>query len=563
MEVIFFELTIIICLAAFLAVVFRKFNQPPILAYIFTGIIVGPLGMFGIQNQHFLETLSSFGITLLLFMLGLEIKIREFPSIGKIALIVATVQIILTLLFGFVLAIGFGFSYVSSLYIGVALAFSSTIIVVKLLSDKRDLHSLSARVVVGILVIQDFLAILILIFLSSFNIESSVFETITTFLLAIVKSIILFSFIIYLSLKFFPKVVEFLSKSQEVLFLVSIAWAFGLATLVSSPIIGFSVEIGGFLAGLALANSIANYQIIGRARVLRDFFIILFFVVLGTKMTFGNDYSILYPAIVLSLFVFILKPLVVIISMGILGFRKRTSFLSGISLAQISEFSLIIVFLGNKLGQIPENVVTLMTLVGLITFALSTYMIANSNSLYLNFGQYFKFFERKHTSEEKIIHSNEGLENLDGHVVLIGGDQMGESILEALRELGNKVIVIDFDPAIVKKLNDKKSLSIYGDISDLDIQDRAKLSTASLIISTVPDIEDNLLLLKKHRVENRRAKVVVMALDSIDAKILYKEGADYVILPHLAGGRQIAEILKEDRLEEITRFRNKDMKYLG
>src|SRR3989344_2478527 len=501
MDIIFSEITIIICLVAILSVVFQRFNQPAILAYILTGVIVGPLGIIDIQNQNFLETLSSFGITLLLFMLGLEIKIREFPSIGKIALIVGAVQIIATLLFGFILAVSFGFSYVSSLYIGVALAFSSTIIVVNLLSDKRDLHSLSARVVVGILVIQDFLAILVLIFLSSFNIEGSIAETFVGFSLALVKAIILFSFVIYLSLKFFPKIVEFLSKSQEVLFLVSIAWAFGLATVVSSPIIGFSVEIGGFLAGLALANSIANYQIIGKARVLRDFFIILFFVAIGTKMTFGNDYSILFPAIALSLFVFILKPLVVIISMGFLGFRKRTSFLSGISLAQISEFSLIIVFLGNKLGHIPQNVVTLITLVGLITFTISSYMIANSNSLYQNLSSYFKIFE-------------------------------------------------------------KKSLSIYGDISDLDIQDRAKLNTARLIISTIPDIEDNLLLLKKHKVENRRSKIVVMALDSTDAKILYKEGADYVILPHLAGGRQIAQILKEDRLEEITKLKNKDMRYL-
>ena len=562
MDIIFSEITIIICLVAILSVVFQRFNQPAILAYILTGVIVGPLGIIDIQNQNFLETLSSFGITLLLFMLGLEIKIREFPSIGKIALIVGAGQIIATLLFGFILAVSFGFSYVSSLYIGVALAFSSTIIVVKLLSDKRDLHSLSARVVVGILVIQDFLAILVLIFLSSFNIEGSIAETFVGFSLALVKAIILFSFVIYLSLKFFPKIVEFLSKSQEVLFLVSIAWAFGLATVVSSPIIGFSVEIGGFLAGLALANSIANYQIIGKARVLRDFFIILFFVAIGTKMTFGNDYSILFPAIALSLFVFILKPLVVIISMGFLGFRKRTSFLSGISLAQISEFSLIIVFLGNKLGHIPQNVVTLITLVGLITFTISSYMIANSNSLYQNLSSYFKIFEKKHTKEEKMISSDEGLENLDGHTVLIGGDQMGESILEALQDLGKRIVVIDFDPAIVKKLVDKKSLSIYGDISDLDIQDRAKLNTARLIISTVPDIEDNLLLLKKHKVENRKALIVVMALDSTDAKILYKEGADYVILPHLAGGRQIAEILKEDRLEEITKLKSKDMKYL-
>lgn len=562
MENIFLEITIIICLVAVLSVIFQKLNQPTILAYISAGIIVGPIGFFNIHNQEILQVLSTLGITLLLFMLGLEIRFRDFLSIGKDALIVSIGLIASSISLFYVLSLVLGFPQLSAFYVGLVLMDSSLIIAVKLLSDKKDLHSLYGKMSIGILLMQDFVIIIVLIFLSAFSAKTLESGVSTQFILALIKSVFLVGIIWYLSRNIFPKIVEKLSRFPETLFLVSLAWVLGLAALVGSPLIGFSKEIGGLLAGLSLASSIANYQIIAKVKVLRDFFIVLFFVVVGINMSFEHLGVVLPTALILSLAVLLAKPLIVMILMGVLGFRKRSSFLTGINLAQTSEFSLIVIFLGNKLGHISNQIVELVTLVSIITFALSTYVIVNNNRLYVFLSRYLKIFERKNTTKEGVSNEALGLDSLDDHVVLIGGDQMGESILEVLQDLGNKVVVVDFDPAIVKKLNEKKSFSIYGDISDLDIQDRAKLNLASLIISTIPDIEDNLLLLKKHKVENRRAKIVVMALDSTDAKILYREGADYVILPHLAGGRQIAEILKENRLEEITKLRSKDMKYL-
>lgn len=562
MDIIFSEITIIICLVAILSVIFQRFNQPAILAYILTGIIVGPLGIFDIHNQDILQVLSSLGITLLLFMLGLEIRFRDFLSIGKDALIISIGLIASSVALFYLISLFLGLPQLSSFYVGLVLMDSSLIIVVKLLSDKKDLRSLYGKMSIGILLMQDFVIIIALIFLSAFGAKTLDGGIPTQFILALIKAVLLVGIIWYLSRNIFPKIVEKLSRFPEILFLVSLAWVLGLAALVGSPLVGFSKEIGGLLAGLSLASSIANYQIIARVKVLRDFFIVLFFVVIGINMSFEHLGVVLPIAIILSIAVLLIKPLMVMILMGFLGFRKRSSFLTGINLSQTSEFSLIVIFLGNKLGHISNEIVELVTLVSIITFAISTYVIVNSNKLYMILSRYLKIFERKYAHKEEISQSNESLDNLDDHVVLIGGDQMGESILEALQDIGKRVVVIDFDPAIVKKLNDKKSFSIYGDISDLDIQDRAKLNVAKLIISTIPDIEDNLLLLKKHKVENRRALIVVMALDSNDAKILYKEGADYVILPHLAGGRQIAEILKENRLEDITKLKSKDMKYI-
>ena len=558
----FFEITVIICFAAVLSIIFRIFKQPEILAYILTGILIGPLGLFKISDQASLSAMSQLGITLLLFMVGLEIKISDLLSLGKTLVIAAVGQILLTFSAAFLISQFFGFNQLESIYVSIGLTFSSTIIIVKILSDKRDLHSLYAKISLAILLAQDLLAILALMFLSGVNIQTGGLGSILDFAIIGLKAIVLFEAVIFLSSNVFPKIVELIAKSSETLFLVSIAWVFGLAALVSSPLIGFSIEIGGFLAGLSLANSMANYQIIAKAKILRDFFIVIFFVLLGMQMSFANISESLIPALILSVFVLLVKPLLVMIMLGLLGYRKRTSFLTGLSLSQISEFSLILVFLGLKLGHVSNYVVSVITITGIVTFTVSTYLISNGNRLYLYLGKKLDFLEIKTTKRDEPVISD-GFENLKNHVVVIGGDQMGQSIVDALDDLDLDVVVIDFDPEIVKKLETRKRVHrLFGDISDLDIQERAQIDNAKLVISTVPDIEDNLLLLKELRHENRRAKVVVMALDTRDAKQLYKAHADYVILPHLAGGMHIAKVLVQEDWEKIERLKEKDLEYL-
>ncbi len=559
----FLDLTIIICLAAVLSLVFRLLKQPEILAYILTGIIIGSFHLFQSSSQDMLQTMSQVGVTLLLFMVGLEIRVSDFFSIGKSLLLAAVGQVVLTFLAGFAISTVLGLELVSSFYIATALTFSSTIVVVKILSDKRELHSLYAKFSVGILLVQDIIAIGLLMFLSGFSANATGVDFLMNVLLIIVKGVILVGLVTLLSKKIFPRVLESISKSPETLFLASLAWVFGLAALISSPYVGFTIEIGGFLAGLALANSMVNYQIIAKAKTLRDFFIVIFFVLLGIQMSFGSIYSVIAPAIILSIFVILVKPFLVMIVMAAMGYRKRTAFLTGLSLSQISEFSLILVFVGYKLGAFGQSVVSLVTLIGLISFFVSSYALINSKTLYKIFAGKLSFLERDNVKKDEISGNEEKLENLKDHVVVVGGDQMGESILEALEDMEIPVVVVDFDPKIVEKLKDKKVYRLFGDIADLDIQERAKLDEARMVISTIPDIEDNLLLLKELKHENRKAKIVVMALDTRDAKILYKEGADYVILPHLAGGRQIAGIILDNHLDKIENLKEEDQKYLS
>lgn len=543
MEVIFFEITILVSITVVLAIIFRIFHQPPVLAYILTGILVGPLAIFQIGNsQELLRLMGDFGITLLLFMLGLELRISDLKSVGKVVLLSGFSEIAVSFLLAFGLTRLLGFPVTSAVYLALALSFSSTILIVKLLSDKKDLNSLYGKISVGILLVDDLVVTISLVVLSGFNATSSF--SILSLGIIIAKIVLLFALVIYLSIHVLPKLTDYISKSQETLFLFSIAWAFGIAALVSSPFIGFSVEIGGFLAGLSLANTHENYQIISKIRPLRDFFVTIFFILIGTSMVFTHIVAVIIPAIILSLFVLLVRPVIVMSILGLLGFRRRTSFFASLSLAQMSELSLVLIFLAQKVGHVSSEIVTLVTLVAIITFAFSTSFIMHDNFIYHKIHRYLKIFERKDKSEK-----TGELGELKDHVVLIGGARIGHIILDALKVKEVPFIVVDFNPDIIRDMETSNILSLFGDIGDPEIQERAYLDTAKLIISTIPDLKDNLVLLDALKRINRRAKIIMFARSSEEEKILYKEGADYVVVPHFSGGQHVAQIIQNNIID--------------
>ncbi len=557
MESIFLELTVVIFLAAVLSIVFRFLKQPSILAFIITGVIVGPLGLFNFHSHELMQSLASIGITLLLFMIGLELNLKELKSVGKNALLAGSLQMIFTSAAGFGISLLLGFSALTSIYIGIALAFSSTILIIKLLSDKRDLKSLYGKITLGILLVQDLVAIFILILLSTISGVGGSSINFFEIGIAILKVIVLFGWVIFLSKNLIPRILNIIARSSESLFLFSLAWVFGIAALVSSPLIGFSIEIGGLLAGIALASSIESFQIITKVKPLRDFFLTIFFVTLGMDLAFNNISQILLSVSIFSIFVLLISPIIVMIILGLLKYKKRTSFMAGLALAQISEFSLIMLYLGNKIGHVPEETLSIITFVGVITFVVSTYFITNSNYLYKLLVRFLGIFERKSADMES------DLEELKNHVILIGANRMGEGILNALVKKSSNFIVVDFDPDIIEKLNKRKINTIFGDISDPEILQAVNAEKADLIISTASDPEDNLLLLKGIK-KFKNVKVIVAAFDKNDAKDFYKAGADYVIMPHIAGGNHLANILiSDDHLKLIEEHKQKEKVYIS
>jgi len=371
---IFFEITIIISLAAILAIIFRIFRQPAILAYIVTGIIIGPFGQLQLQNGEVLQAMGELGIALLLFILGLEFRLGELRSVGRASVIIGILQLAITSFLGFCMAHLFGFSTVHALYVGLAMALSSTVFVVSLMSDTKTLTSAHVKLTIGILLVQDLVAVVTLMLLSG----SSSFDP----GFSLLRGIIFFAFVFFVSKTTLPRIAFLLSDSPDTLFLCSLAWAFGLSLVISSPLIGMPIAIGGFLAGLSLSNVVHSQHIVMRGRTLRDFFMTMFFVTLGMQAGLGNAAGSFFPIIALTVFVLVGKPLIVMVIMMSMKYSRKTAFLTGLSLGQISEFSLLIMLLGARLTQVSLEITSIFTFVGIASFLVSAYTITYGEKLY-------------------------------------------------------------------------------------------------------------------------------------------------------------------------------------
>lgn len=527
------ELTSVIFLASILALILNRLKQPLILAYLLTGLLIGILGYNNLIEKDFLKVFSNLGVMFLLFLVGIEINYKALSIVSKTSIIVGVAQVIFTSVFGYFINRILNFDIISSLYIAVALTFSSTVIIVKLLSDKKALNSLYGRISLGFLLVQDLIAILILIILNSFvgfQDNFSLFRLI----LMLVAGFGLFFLMWLLSKNFLPRFFDYIARSEELLFLISLCWLFLIAFLVKK--IGFSIEIAGFLAGVALSNSLEKYQIASRFNSLRDFFILIFFVILGSSIIFSDLSNVLLPIVILSLFVLIGNPLIVLIIMGLMGYRKRTSFFSGVTVAQISEFSLILIVLGNNLGHVSKEVVALVSMVGLITIGLSAYLIIYAENIYRRINKFLTIFEKKNVQEIETVE-----EQYKKPIVLVGAHRTGQNIAFNLKK--EDLLIIDYDPEIVKKLKKEGYLVLYGDIRDREIFEIAQIPFSKLIISTSPDLEDNLTILEELKQYPSRPRIVLRAETEKEAKILYQNGADYVLLPNFTAGQYFGKTI--------------------
>ncbi len=553
---LFFDIGLVIIIAAIFALIARFFKQPLILAYMLAGIVLGPAGLKLISDQANILTLSEIGIAFMLFIVGLELDLKRLGHLGIISVTVGIGQVLFTFLIGYFIALLLHFSSTAAFYIAIALTFSSTVIVVKLLSDKNELNTLHGRAALGVLLVQDFVAIILLTVLSGktsiLGVSSN--GVFVSFALMKVVTLILIAFAGgFYVLKY---LFRFIAKNQELLFLFSVAWCFLLALL--SHAFRFSIAIGAFLAGVSLANLPYNIEIISRMRSLRDFFATIFFVSLGMEMTFGSFKGVLIPVIIFSLFVLIGNPIIIQAVMGLFRYKARTSFLTGISLAQISEFSLILVAFAYGAGIITQKVFSIVAFVGVITITVSTYMITYDQKLYHLLKPFAKLFERKRPKRLEYY----PIKRYDA--VLCGCRRMGGVILKTLKKLKKNVLVVDFDPEVIKRFIRQKQPCVYGDIGDLELIERLPFAQAQFLVSTIPDPEDNMLLIGRAKGVNKKIIAIVTASHADEALELYDAGADYVILPHYLSGKHVALVLEEaDRnIKNIFKHKRRHLKEL-
>ncbi|MEK6833319.1 MAG: cation:proton antiporter [Nanoarchaeota archaeon] len=532
MEQIFIQLAIILFVAFVVSYIASLFKQPIIIGYIIAGILISPFIIKLGVSTDIISVFSKFGIAFLLFIVGLHLNPKTIKEIGISSLVIGLFQILLTFAFSFLISFKLlGFGILASVYIGIALAFSSTILIMKLFSDKQNLDSLYAKISIGILIIQDIVAAGVLMFISSTSGKNAFSNFAFANLLGGFGLIALLFLLGFFVLPLFTKNI---AKSQELLFLFSISWCFVVAVLFSY--LGFSIEIGALVAGVVLSLTPYSTEISSRISPLRDFFLIIFFIILGFNMQFSNIGSIIFNAVVLSLIVLIIKPIITMALSAFFGYTKRTNFLVGTSLAQISEFSLIIILLGYSLGHINQGILHTIILTMIITIFLSTYMIIYSQKFFKKMIKFAEIFEKKDIKKEKRI-------GKEYYAILFGYNRIGFSILNSLKRAGKKYLVVDFNPDTISNLNKLGVPSLYGDVDDTDLLRELPLDKIQLAVSTVPECEANSVLIDVIRRVNKKAIIIARAHSIDDALELYRKGANYVLTPHFLGGEYVSKMI--------------------
>ncbi|MEK6950550.1 MAG: cation:proton antiporter [Nanoarchaeota archaeon] len=531
---IFLQLGLVVSIAAGVAFILRLLKQPQILAYVLAGILITPV--FGLLTDiSLIQSMSILGIAFLLFLVGLEMDLKALKSVAHVSMVGGLIQIALLFVTGYLVALLLNYLPLQAAYVGLMIAFSSTMVVMKLLSDKRELNTLHGRLGVCILLLEDIIAIFAISLLSSIDQFS-----LTLLGLALLKFISIFIVAFLLSKYLFPLLFRYAAKHQELLLILSLAvcFLFGLGFYK----LGFSIAIGAFVAGIALGNLEYNLEIISKVKSLRDFFALLFFVSLGMGLSFSALKGVGVTLAVLLAVILLIKPFITMTVCSLFKYTKKPSFLTALSLAQIGEFSLIIAAQGLALGHISSALFSTIVVVTLISITFTSYFIKYEHWFYRLFQKPLKIFD---------FFTTEGLEYLPSEVrpriILCGYNRIGYSILRSLQHVKNKVLVVDYNPEIIAQLVKEGYHCLYGDVADEEIMERMNLPQVQMLISTVPELADNQLLIKRvqQAKANKRAKIIVTAADIDDALKLYHYGADYVILPHFLGGEHVSQLINE------------------
>src|SRR3989344_3816989 len=500
---LFVDLSIILLLVIVFSTLAKILRQPLILGYILAGIAASPLFLDALPPPESLSIFSEMGVAVLLFIVGLNLNPQVIREVGMISSITAVGQVAFTSLAGYAIMLLFGFPHVTSLYVSVAFSFSSTIIVMVIIPS---LSGVDMTVSFHLFALQG-LGILLIIF--------------------------------FLGIHLLPRLMQHIAHSQEYLMLFAISWCFTLASVFY--FLGLSIEVGALLAGVTLASSSYRHEISSRLRPLRDFFIVMFFITLGSRMVFSSISAYAFPIAALSLFVLLGNPLIVLLIMRLVGYSTRTGFLMGLAIAQISEFSLILIALGAQLGHVSQEIVSLVTVVGLITIAGSSYLILYSQQIYRALSPLLRIFDligprtAREASPDREQHD----------IILFGSNRIGLTLIESLRRTRKSFLVIDFNPDTIARLQKMGVPCRYGDAGNPEMLEDLNLAGVKMVLSTIPDRDINILLVRRIRAANRDAIILVVSNHLQDSLKVYEAGASYVVMPHFIAAHHTSAMIEE------------------
>ena len=537
----FAQIAVILLIAAAAGGLAQLLRQPLIVAYIGVGIVVGPAVLGLVTATEQVALLAEVGIAVLLFLVGLKLDLHLIRTTGRVALITGLGQVAFTSVIGFLIVWALGHDLVTAAYIAVALTFSSTIIIVKLLSDKRELDELHGRIAIGFLIVQDIVAVLAMIVITAVG-SSRAEDAGWAVALVALRGLSFLLGVALLARYALPRLLDRLAGSPELVVLAGLAWAVTVGAF--SDWIGLSMEVGAFVAGISLAATSYREALGARLVSLRDILILFFFIDLGSTMALDDVAGQIVPALLLSAFVLIGNPVIVMVIMGLMGYRKRVSFLAGLAVAQISEFSLILAALGLSLGHIERSAAGLVTMVGLVTIGLSTYLILYSKPIYERIAPALSVFERRIPTRG--IERPEDADPYDA--IIIGGGRFGTAVIATLAAREGRLLVVDFDPHALHHWRSVGQETLYGDITEPEFALALPLAESRAVVCTVPELSVNLTVLDVLRRNGFGGVIALTALGAHDADVLAVEEGVTVLRPFMdAADRSLARLFPPEQ----------------
>jgi Kef-type K+ transport system membrane component KefB len=543
----FYEIALLIGLATALGIIGTLLRQPMIVAFIAAGILAGPGVLNIVSSTEAVALLSQISIAVLLFLVGLKLDTGLVRSLGRVAVATGLGQVAFTAIIGFVICLALGLDPVTSLYVAVALTFSSTI--VKLLSDKREVDSLHGKIALGFLIVQDLFVVTAMVVVSALGFGEETGGSQADLAILAIGAVALIGFAAVFIRYLAVPLTDLVGRSGELLVIFAVAWAAGLAA--AADVIGLGKELGGLLAGVTLASTPVRDVIGARLSGLRDFLMLFFFLSLGATMDISSLGAQIGPAIVLSLFVLIGNPVIVLAIMGWMGYRKRTGFLAGLTVAQISEFSLIFMAMGVSMGHVRPESIGLVTVVGLITITLSVYMITWSHTLYEWLGPYLGIFERRNPMREK-EDDTPGSDTRRHDVLVLGLGRYGFRIAQVLAEEGFRPLGVDFNPETLRMARDRGFDAVLGDASDPEMLAhlplagiRAAISATPAVAAPLTDADPHATVIRPLRDLGHSGLIAVTAEEGPLAERYRSLGATMVLSPYADAAEEAARRLRD------------------
>jgi Kef-type K+ transport system membrane component KefB len=526
------DIAICIIAAWIVAVASQVARQPLLLAYLVAGFAIGPHGFKFITNTGDIQTISTIGLSLLLFMIGLEIDLQKMLSAGRVITLTAAAQILGCVLVGWLVfdLCGPAHNRLEALYLAVAMAMSSTVIIVKILYDKRELETLAGRVTLGVLVLQDLFVILFLAVQPDLK-----NPTIHLLALALGKVVLLVAVAFLASRFVLPPVFKMIARLPELVLVGALAWCFALAGFAEW--LGLSTAMGALIAGVMISTFPYTLDVVAKVTSLRDFFVTLFFVGLGMEIplpTWG------YALWTIFLCLFLIGSRFATIFPVLYTMRQgyRVSLLPTINLCQMSELSLVLLALGKASGDVSENTIGIAAFAFAFLAVGSTYAILQSDGLLREAVPLLNKMDLQDLDQTVFIAASDEKHK---RICLLGFSWTASSLVEEIQReqpaLISEMTVVDFNPLVHERLRKRGVRAVYGDITQRDVLLHAGLASAEIIICSLPNTvlrgANNLKMLRQIRELNPAAHIIVHAELLADIPALYAAGASYVSAPRL------------------------------